>query len=202
LNKAAPRRTHQTRAGSAKDRLRVTTRLRVHDLSQLAEGVWVGLFLESLVPIGQVQQAVRRRTPAASCRLVRDPFAWHRPLRLAQRVLKSVKNAKRFPLDSILKSDKGLWRGAGEPFFLGSGQSQVFYCSLPFSSSRFYPALLRPSSAFYAHCTRPHSTTRPNTAWTTCSSPQTGTGKHCSAGCVQLAQQQGLQATRRSVCLS
>eukprot|EP00964_Phaeocystis_antarctica_P128557 scaffold92330_cov71-Phaeocystis_antarctica.AAC.2 len=27
-----------------------------------------------------------------------------------------------------------------------SGQSQVFNCSLPFSSSRFYPALLRPST--------------------------------------------------------
>eukprot|EP00964_Phaeocystis_antarctica_P132081 scaffold96089_cov65-Phaeocystis_antarctica.AAC.2 len=88
--------------------------------------------------------------------------------------------------------------GAGERFFLGSGQSQVFCCSLPFSSLRFYPALLRPSSAFYAHCTPPHSTTRPNTAWTTCSSPQTGTGKHCSAGCVQLAQEQGLQRSNKA----
>ena len=35
--------------------------------------------------------------------------------------------------------------------------------------------------------------------WIKYSGPQTGTGKHCSAGRVQLAQQQGLQATRRSV---
>ena len=35
--------------------------------------------------------------------------------------------------------------------------------------------------------------------WVTYSGPQTGTGKHCSAGRVQLAQQQGLQASRQSV---
>eukprot|EP00964_Phaeocystis_antarctica_P036418 scaffold20786_cov68-Phaeocystis_antarctica.AAC.1 len=43
-----------------------------------------------------------------------------------------------------------------------------------------YISLLRPSSAFRARFTRPHSATRPNAARTTCSSPQNGTGKHCS----------------------
>ena len=49
-----------------------------------------------------------------------------------------------------------------------------------------YISLLRPSSAFRARFTRPHSATRPNAARTTCSSPQNGTGKHCS--CMGRAQ--------------
>ena len=48
-----------------------------------------------------------------------------------------------------------------------------------------YLSLLRPSSAFYAPFTRPHSTTRRNAARTTCSSPQTGTGKRCNMGRAQ-----------------
>eukprot|EP00964_Phaeocystis_antarctica_P118515 scaffold82314_cov36-Phaeocystis_antarctica.AAC.3 len=62
-----------------------------------------------------------------------------------------------------------------------------------------YLSLLRPSSAFYASFTSPHAITWRNAMWITYSGPQTGTGKHCSAGRVQLAQQQGLQAPRQSV---
>ena len=48
---------------------------------------------------------------------------------------------------------------------------------------------LRPSPAFYAHFTRPHSTTRPNTVWTTYSSPQTGSDEHVLLCRAQWSQQ-------------
>ena len=49
-----------------------------------------------------------------------------------------------------------------------------------------YLSLLRPSSAFYATFTSPHAITWRNAMWITYSGPQTGTGKHCSAGRVQI----------------
>ena len=40
-----------------------------------------------------------------------------------------------------MAAGKGLWRGAGERFFLGSGQSQVLRPSSLLSSSAFHPSL-------------------------------------------------------------
>eukprot|EP00964_Phaeocystis_antarctica_P041683 scaffold23837_cov47-Phaeocystis_antarctica.AAC.2 len=59
---------------------------------------------------------------------------------------------------------KGLWRGAGERFFLGSGQSQVFialFPSLPRASTQRFFGLLRPSTRIARDHTPPHGQTPP-----------------------------------------
>ena len=90
---------------------------------------------------------------------------------------------------------KGLWRGAGERFFLGSGQSQLLK-QITTTAFIFRPQWLpQPSSAFFGLLRAFHAATLHHTAKRRLDHIQQPTGwhllAHCSMGRAQWTRQHG-----------
>ena len=113
------------------------------------------------------------------------------PLAAYTHSIKSSDNNSRF----LSAGSKGLWRGAGERFFLGSGQSQLLK-QITTTAFIFRPQWLpQPSSAFFGLLRAFHAATLHHTAKRRLDHIQQPTGwhllAHCSMGRAQWTRQHG-----------